>query len=104
MATRKQYLSKLKKWSKINPGYTLRKKMWEKCGKKCFLGTRKSFPICRPDCSVHPGAVMSAYIRAKEMAKLSKQKTIKKHPPYYYNRISSRARHLIYNDKVYSKK
>ena len=98
--TRKQYLSSLKRWSRIQPGYKSRRLMYGKCGSKCFLGTRKSFPICRPNCQVDKGGVMSAYIRAREMARLAKQRSIRKHPVYYYNRIASRARKCLFSKKV----
>ncbi len=96
MATRKQYLGRLRQWTKKNPGTHKRTLMMKKCGKKCFLGTRKSFPICNPNCSINPGGVQSAYIRAKEMKRLSLQKSIKTHTPEYYQRVASHARKLLY--------
>lgn len=95
MGTRKKYLSKLKNWTKINPGTRSRRLMYKKCGPKCFLGTRKSFPICKPNCKIHPGGVMAAYIRAREMARLSRKRSIKVHHQNYYNRIASRAKKLM---------
>ena len=35
-----------KGWSKQKPTTHQRTIMLKKCGKKCFLGTKKSFPIC----------------------------------------------------------
>ena len=34
-------------WKNQKPGYHQRSVMLKKCGKKCFLGTKKSFPICK---------------------------------------------------------
>jgi len=36
----------LKNWSKQQPGYHERTVMMQRCGNKCFLGPRKTFPIC----------------------------------------------------------
>jgi hypothetical protein len=41
--------------------------MYERCGKKCFLGSKKSFPICKKKtCKISRKGVYAAYIRAKE--------------------------------------
>ena len=32
-------------WGKLAPQGAARTRMYKKCGKKCFLGTKKSFPI-----------------------------------------------------------
>ena len=34
-------------WKKMKPGYHQKTVMFKKCGKKCFLGKGKSFPICK---------------------------------------------------------
>ena len=54
-------------WKKEQPSYHQRSIMLKKCGKKCFLGTKKSFPICKKNtCKVSPKGVYSAYIRARQ--------------------------------------
>ena len=54
-------------WKNENPGYHQRTVMLEKCGKKCFLGPKKSFPICKKNtCKVSSKGVYSAYIRARQ--------------------------------------
>jgi hypothetical protein len=35
-----------KGWAKLNPGTHQRTVMLKKCGRKCFLGPNKSYPIC----------------------------------------------------------
>jgi hypothetical protein len=41
--------------------------MMKKCGKKCFLGPKKTFPICTKNtCKVNKKGVMAAYMRARE--------------------------------------
>jgi len=36
-----------KGWKNEKPGFHQRTVMLQKCGKKCFLGKGKSFPICK---------------------------------------------------------
>jgi hypothetical protein len=38
--------SATKGWKKEQPSNHQRTLMLKRCGKKCFLGTKKSFPIC----------------------------------------------------------
>jgi len=78
----------LKNWSKQKPSYRERSNMMRTCGKKCFLGPRKSFPICtRNTCKINRKGVYAAYIRANEF------KTIKGTRKYY--NISVKARKLL---------
>lgn len=76
-----------------------RNKMWKKCmgqkktGNKCFLGTKKSFPICsKGTCKISKKGAWSAYIRAQGMfAKTQKQK---------YRNIAIKAkRHITHKNK-----
>ena len=54
-------------WKNQKPGYHQRTVMFQKCGKKCFLGPKKSFPICKKNtCKISPKGVYSAYIRSRE--------------------------------------
>ena len=54
-------------WKNEKPGYHQKTVMFKKCGKKCFLGSRKSFPICKKNtCKVSSKGVYSAYIRARQ--------------------------------------
>lgn len=54
-------------WSKQQPNKHQRTVMMKKCGKKCFLGSKKSFPICTKNtCTINKKGIYSAYIRAKE--------------------------------------
>jgi hypothetical protein len=54
-------------WNKQKPSFHQRTVMMKKCGKKCFLGTKKSFPICRKNtCKVSSKGVYAAYIRARQ--------------------------------------
>lgn len=54
-------------WKKEKPSVHERTVMLQKCGTKCFLGPKKSFPICtRRTCRVNPRGVHSAFSRARQ--------------------------------------
>jgi hypothetical protein len=68
-------------WKRENPNQRQRTVMLKKCGKKCFLGTRKSFPICKKNtCSVSKKGVYAAYVRARQTKR---------------NRVASKARRML---------
>ena len=69
-------------WKNEKPGYHQRTMMMMKrCGKKCFLGPKKSFPICKKNtCKVSSKGVYSAYIRAQQ---------------YHYKNISKKAKQIL---------
>jgi len=77
-----------KSWSKQQPGTHERTVMMKICGKKCFLGPNKTFPICtRNTCKRNRKGIQAAYIRANEY------KTIKGSTKY--RRISQKAKRLL---------
>lgn len=54
-------------WKRQNPGYHQRTVMIKSCGRKCFLGKGKSYPICTKNtCTVNPKGVYSAFIRSRQ--------------------------------------
>jgi hypothetical protein len=54
-------------WKKEKPGYHERSLMLERCGRKCFLGSKKKYPICvKNTCKISSKGVYSAYIRARQ--------------------------------------
>ncbi len=54
-------------WSKLSPNQSQRKEMLYKCGKKCFLGPRLSFPICnKGTCKINKKGIWAAYIRSAQ--------------------------------------
>jgi hypothetical protein len=70
-----------KGWKKQKPSAHQRTVMLKKCGKKCFLGPNKSFPICiKNTCKRSKKGIYAAYIRARE---------------WKYNKIASRAKRLL---------
>ena len=59
----------LKGWSKSSPSLKQRTSMLKKCGKKCFLGTKKAFPICTKNtCKINRKGIHAAYVRAREFS------------------------------------
>ena len=80
-------------WRTQKPGYHQKTVMLKNCGKKCFLGTKKSFPICKKNtCTISKSGVMAAYKRAREYVSISrtKGKSTKR-----YSRIANRARKML---------
>jgi hypothetical protein len=54
-------------WKNEKPSFHQRTIMLRKCGRKCFLGPKKSFPICKKNtCKISSKGVYSAYIRARQ--------------------------------------
>ena len=54
-------------WKKESPGNRERTVMLRRCGKKCFLGPKKSYPICKKNtCKISSKGVYSAYIRSRQ--------------------------------------
>ena len=87
--TKKRKCMNAKGWSEQQPGYHERTVMMKKCGNKCFLGPKRTFPICtRNTCKINRKGVYAAYIRARQY------KSIKGNQKY--SRISAKARKLLY--------
>jgi hypothetical protein len=58
-----------KGWSRLKPGAHQKTMMLQKCGKKCFLGAKKSFPICNKNtCKINSKGVYAAYVRARQFS------------------------------------
>jgi hypothetical protein len=65
--TKTRRISRTRGWKKQQPGYHEKTLMLKRCGKKCFLGPGKSYPICSKNtCKVNPKGVYSAFIRSKQ--------------------------------------
>ena len=63
----KQRKSATRGWKKMSPGTHARTVMMRRCGKKCFLGPNKSFPICKKNtCKVDKRGVQAAFNRARQ--------------------------------------
>jgi hypothetical protein len=68
-------------WKNEKPSYKQRTQMLKRCGRKCFLGPKKSFPICKKNtCKISKKGVYSAYIRARQ---------------YHHKNISQKAKKIL---------
>lgn len=66
-------------WRKQSPGKHQRTTMRKSCGKKCFLGAKGSFPICKKrTCKVDKRGVYAAFIRARQWGHSAIAKKAKK--------------------------
>ena len=76
-------------WKKQKPSFHQKTIMFKNCGKKCFLGTGKSFPICKKNtCKISPQGVHSAYVRAQQFrTKGRKYKVVSKKAKKILNKI-----------------
>ncbi len=75
-------------WSKMSPNRHQRTIMLKKCGRKCFLGPNKSFPICAKNtCKINKKGVQSAYMRAREYMTIKGSRK--------YKKIASRAKRML---------
>jgi hypothetical protein len=87
-------------WKRVKPSARERTIMKKKCGKKCFLGPNKSFPICnKGTCKINKKGVWSAYIRAREWGS-KKMRASKKHSKSVYNRIGRKSRKILKSIKL----
>ena len=86
-------------WSKISPKGRARTVMKKRCGKKCFLGPHKSFPVCaNGTCKVNKKGVWAAYIRASEWgnkASSYKGRSRPRHPRRTYKHIARTAKKML---------
>lgn len=79
----------IKGWTKKSPGAYQRTVMLRKCGKKCFLGPNKTFPICNKNtCTINKKGIHAAYIRASQYYSMTKSKK--------YKTILTKARKMLY--------
>ena len=68
-------------WKSEQPSVHQRTLMLKRCGKKCFLGPNKSYPICKKNtCKVSKKGVYAAYVRARQ---------------YHRNKISKKAKRML---------
>ena len=73
-------------WKNEKPSTHQRTVMLNRCGKKCFLGKNKKFPICKKNtCKISSTGVYAAYIRARQ---------------YHHKNISKKANKLLIKMEV----
>ena len=90
-------------WSRVAPKtISERSALMSKCGRRCFLGSRKTFPICAANgaCKVDRRGVAAAYSRAREWASITarKKRTSAKAARAHrkYSAVARRARSILY--------
>ena len=77
-------------WSNLKPGFHQRTVMLNKCGKKCFLGPGKTFPICKKNtCRVSKKGIHAAFVRAREYLSITGKRK--------YRNISIKAKRMLKN-------
>lgn len=78
-----KYSQRRSRWSRVAPrSVSDRSAVLSKCGKRCFLGPHKTFPICArlgsgsssKTCKINRRGVQAAYIRAREWASITARK------------------------------
>jgi len=75
---KRQKKSVIRGWSQEQPNTRQRTIMMKKCGKKCFLGQNKTFPICtKNSCKRNKKGIKAAYIRAREYMSIKGSKKYK---------------------------
>jgi hypothetical protein len=83
-------------WSNEKPSRKERTIMKENCGRKCFLGPQKSFPICiKGTCDVSDKGTWAAYIRAREWGSKHKRVKAKNRTKKVYKRIAKKSRIML---------
>lgn len=83
-------------WSNEKPSRKERTIMKENCGKKCFLGPQKSFPICKKGtCDVSDKGTWAAYIRAREWGSKHKRVKAMNRTQKVYKRIAKKSRIML---------
>ena len=59
-----------KGWKRERPNFHQKTMMLKKCGKKCFLGPGKSYPICKKNtCRKSRKGIYAAYVRSRQYHK-----------------------------------
>ncbi len=91
-------------WSRVAPKTVgERSALLSKCGRRCFLGSRKTFPICprlgsgsgSRDCKVDRRGVAAAYSRAREWASITARKKKRTSAHRKYTAVARRARAIL---------
>lgn len=82
-----------------------------KCGRRCFLGPSKTFPVCARlgsgagsgsgsgTCKVDRRGVLAAYIRAREWASITARKKANARSHRKYTAVARRAKSILSNMK-----
>jgi hypothetical protein len=95
----------MRKWSRVAPKTVGdRSAVLSKCGRRCFLGPGKTFPICARlgsgtgTCKVDRRGVAAAYSRAREWAAITARKKGKSASRAHrrYTAVARKARAILH--------
>ena len=86
-------------WGRQKPSTHQRTVMLRKCGRKCFLGPRKSFPVCTKNtCRINRKGLWAAYIRARQWGKKQSSyrgATRPTHRRSVYTKVARKAKRML---------
>lgn len=86
-------------WAKQKPSQKQRTAMAKRCPKKCFLGPKKSFPVCKKNtCKVSSKGLWAAYVRSKQWGKKASSYKGKGHPTHKrrtYKKVANKAERML---------
>ena len=86
-------------WGREAPQGHARTVMKRDCGRECFLGPDKSFPICtKGTCDVNRKGLWAAYIRARQWGKRPTSYKGKSRPTHrrgVYTKVAREARRML---------
>jgi len=96
-------------WSRVAPKTVgERSALLSKCGRRCFLGSKKTFPICprlgasgsgsgsgSGSCKIDRRGVAAAYSRAREWASITARKKRTSAAHRRYTAVARRARTIL---------
>ena len=86
-------------WGRIAPQGHARTVMLRDCGRKCFLGPKKSFPICaKGTCKVNKKGLWAAYIRSRQWGNKRSSYKGKSRPTHrrrVYTRVANKSRRML---------
>jgi len=106
----KKYRVSSSKWSRVAPKTVGdRSALLSKCGRKCFLGPGKTFPICPRlgasgsgagsgdggACKISRRGVVAAYSRARQWASITARKKRTSSAHRRYTAVARRARAIL---------
>jgi hypothetical protein len=88
-----------KGWGKIAPRGRQRTVMKRICGKKCFLGPGKSFPVCaKGTCKVNKKGLYAAYVRSRQWGSKRSHYKGKARPTHrrsVYKKVARKSRRML---------
>ena len=99
----KKYRMSSSKWSRVAPKTVGdRSALLSKCGRKCFLGPGKTFPICARlgasgsrHCKIDRRGVVAAYSRARQWAAITARKKRTSSAHRRYTAVARKARAIL---------